>query len=141
MGLVISHARHHLHSYYVIRNSELLTGFTDREVEIMAQVARYHRKSAPKTKHEEYARLSEHDQGLVRILAGILRIANALDRSSRSAVRHVDSQIEKGRVVLRLDTDGDASLEVFTANDRKGLLESELGSQIFLTLKGETGVE
>src|SRR4029079_9682033 len=46
VGLVISHSKHHLHSYYVIRNSEL-TGLTDNEIEIMAQIARYHRKSAP----------------------------------------------------------------------------------------------
>ena len=47
VGLFISHTKHHLHTYYVIRNSEHLTGFTDREIEIIAQVARYHRKSAP----------------------------------------------------------------------------------------------
>ena len=46
VGLVISHSKHHLHSYYVIRNSEL-TGLTDGEIEIIAQIARYHRKSAP----------------------------------------------------------------------------------------------
>ena len=48
VGLFISHSQHHLHSYYVIRNSERLTGFTDTEIEIIAQIARYHRKSAPK---------------------------------------------------------------------------------------------
>src|SRR5205085_6365600 len=74
VGLVISHARHHLHSYYVIRGAEHLTGFTDHEIEIIAQVARYHRKSAPKSKHAEFATLSEADQQVVRTLAAILRI-------------------------------------------------------------------
>ena len=53
VGLVISHSKHHLHSYYVIRNSEL-TGLTDTEIEIIAQIARYHRKSAPKASHAEF---------------------------------------------------------------------------------------
>ena len=57
VGLFVSHAGHHKHSYYVIRNSEQLTGFTDREIELIAQVARYHRKSAPRQKHPEFAAL------------------------------------------------------------------------------------
>ena len=52
VGFFISHSQHHLHSYYLIRNSEYLTGFTDREIEIIAQTARYHRKSNPKQKHD-----------------------------------------------------------------------------------------
>ncbi len=66
VGLFISHSRHHLHSYYVIRNSEVLTGLTDDEIEIIALLARYHRKSGPRPRHPEFARLSEADQHLVR---------------------------------------------------------------------------
>ena len=62
VGLFVSHAGHHKHSYYVIRNSEMLTGFTDREIELIAQVARYHRKSAPRKKHPEFAALDRDDQ-------------------------------------------------------------------------------
>src|SRR5690606_16740324 len=62
VGLFVSHAAHHKHSYYVIRNSEHLTGFTDREIELIAQVARYHRKSAPRKKHPEFAVLDRDDQ-------------------------------------------------------------------------------
>ena len=86
VGLVISHDRHHLHSYYVIRNSELLTGFTDHELEIIALVARYHRKSTPKARHPEYANLHEADQRVVEILSGMLRIAAGLDRTRAGAV-------------------------------------------------------
>ena len=81
MGLFISHSQHHLHSYYVIRNTEVLTGLTDDEIEIIALLARYHRKSSPKARHPEFARLSPDDQRLVRALAGILRVAIGLDRS------------------------------------------------------------
>src|SRR5690606_7002390 len=80
VGLVISHSKHHHHSYYVIRNSEL-AGFTDAEIELIALVARYHRKSRPKRSHEPYASLPGDRQRMVRVLAGILRIAIGLDRS------------------------------------------------------------
>ena len=56
IGSHISFGRHHRHSYYLITNGDL-RGFQPEEIEIMALVARYHRRSTPKTSHEEYARL------------------------------------------------------------------------------------
>jgi len=50
IGYHISHSKHHKHSYYIIRNSELL-GFNDNEIKIIANTARYHRKSHPKIEH------------------------------------------------------------------------------------------
>ena len=57
VGLVVAHSQHHLHAYYVIRNSEL-AGLTDSEIEVIAQIARYHRKSEPKQSHQPFAALS-----------------------------------------------------------------------------------
>ncbi|HEX8804906.1 MAG TPA: Ppx/GppA phosphatase family protein, partial [Acidimicrobiales bacterium] len=96
VGLFVSHAGHHKHSYYVIRNSEHLTGFTDREIELIAQVARYHRKSAPRKKHAEFAALTRRDQRRVRTLAAILRVAVGLDRTHAGDV-----------VAVRARSDGD----------------------------------
>jgi len=74
VGLFISHSSHHKHSYYVIRNSEQLTGFTEHEIELIALIARYHRKSHPSEKHAAFAALSKSDQRLVGLLAGMLRL-------------------------------------------------------------------
>jgi exopolyphosphatase/guanosine-5'-triphosphate,3'-diphosphate pyrophosphatase len=131
VGLVISHDRHHLHSYYVIRNSELLTGFTDHELEIIALVARYHRKSTPKTRHLEYARLHEADQRVVEILSGLLRIAAGLDRTRSGAVSRL--RVEGGqkgrplRILVETTPGVDADLELYSAHNRKDLLEDALG--------------
>jgi exopolyphosphatase/guanosine-5'-triphosphate,3'-diphosphate pyrophosphatase len=135
VGLFISSARHHLHSFYIIRNSDLLLGFTDHEIDLIAQVARYHRKSTPKSRHPEFARLDDDDQHLVRVLAGILRVAIALDRSRQSVVRHVDVQTadggDKKPLVIEVDSDGvDPSLELYTVEDRKALLEEALGTEV-----------
>ena len=136
VGLFVSHDRHHLHSYYVIRNSDLLVGFTDREVEIIAQVARYHRKSAPKIRHEEFARLGEEDQVVVRTLAGILRVAIALDRTRAGLVEKVtvadgagDDELE----VVVAAGGREIDLELYTAETRKGLLEDALGVSVRFT--------
>ena len=138
VGLFVSHAAHHKHSYYVIRNSEHLAGFTDREIELVALIARYHRKSAPKPKHPEFAALDVNDRRLVRACAGLLRVAIGLDRtqSARVAgvqVRGVDGTDGKdGRVRLEvIPRDGtEVGLEVFSADERKDLLEETLGVSV-----------
>jgi exopolyphosphatase/guanosine-5'-triphosphate,3'-diphosphate pyrophosphatase len=128
VGLFISHSGHHKHSYYVIRNSEHLTGFTDGEIELIAQIARYHRKSAPKDKHETFAALDEVDQNVVRTLAGILRIAIGLDRAHRGSVGGLHVREEGDALVLELDAEegADTSVEVWSAEERKGLLAEVL---------------
>jgi exopolyphosphatase/guanosine-5'-triphosphate,3'-diphosphate pyrophosphatase len=131
VGLVISHSKHHLHSYYVIRNSEL-TGLTDNEIEIIAQIARYHRKSAPKAGHSEFGRLSLDDQRLVRTLAAILRVAIGLDRSHDGRVRSVTAHMRRDRLVIEAASKRgkEISLELYTANERSGLLEEVLGQRV-----------
>jgi exopolyphosphatase/guanosine-5'-triphosphate,3'-diphosphate pyrophosphatase len=132
VGLLVSHDRHHLHSYYVIRNAEALTGFTDEEVELMAQVARYHRKSAPKPTHAEFASLTDDAQHVVRVLAGLLRVGIALDRTRSGTVRDVEVALTKRQLRITPVGDGDMSLECYTADARKGLLEEALDLEVVI---------
>jgi exopolyphosphatase/guanosine-5'-triphosphate,3'-diphosphate pyrophosphatase len=132
VGLLVSHDRHHLHSYYVIRNSDLLTGFTDEEIELIAQVARYHRKSAPKSSHSEFAALSPDAQHVVKVLAGILRIGIALDRTRTGSVRDVDVEVGDHQITIVPEGDGDMTLERYTADSRRALLEDALGVEVVI---------
>jgi exopolyphosphatase/guanosine-5'-triphosphate,3'-diphosphate pyrophosphatase len=133
VGLTIAHSKHHLHSYYVIRNSEL-AGLTDHEIEIVAQVARYHRKSSPKAAHDEFRRLSDDDQRVVRVLAGILRVAIGLDRSHDGRVTSVHARQDGPRLVVEAHTAGDADLELelYTAHERSDLLAAVTGLEVEL---------
>jgi exopolyphosphatase/guanosine-5'-triphosphate,3'-diphosphate pyrophosphatase len=132
VGLFISHAQHHKHSAYIIRTTDRLAGFTEREVELISAIARYHRKSEPKAKHPEWAGLDEDDQGAVRCLAGLLRVAIGLDRNHSARVEAVSVADEGGRLVVSAvpAADGDISLELYAATTRKALLESALGLPI-----------
>ena len=135
VGLVVAHSKHHLHAYYMIRNSEL-AGLTDGEIEVIAQVARYHRKSEPKQSHEAFAALGESDQRLVRSLAAVLRVAIGLDRRHEGRVVGVKVGGAIGgqddpvaiRAVPAPDTE--IGLELFAADERKGLLERVLGRPV-----------
>ena len=132
VGFFISHAQHHRHSYYIIRNSEYLTGFTNHEIEMIAQVARYHRKSAPKPKHEEFARLSLKDQMIVKKLSGLLRVADALDRTHANLIRSLRCEWAGQSLTIHLETANSdiPSLEIYTAETRKDLFEEALGVKV-----------
>jgi exopolyphosphatase/guanosine-5'-triphosphate,3'-diphosphate pyrophosphatase len=131
VGLVISHSKHHLHSYYVIRNSEL-AGLTDHEIEIIALVARYHRKSSPKASHPQFVALDEASQSVVRTLSAILRVAIGLDRSYDGRVVGVRAEVNRKRLVIEAIAQPglDIGLEVYTAHERSGLLEQVLAMRV-----------
>ena len=124
IGLYLSHAQHHRHSYYLIRNSELL-GFTENEKEIIANVARYHRKSHPKPKHYSFMMLTPEDQSVVKKLASILRIADGLDRSHAARVQRVTCLKDKGILTIKLfhKPAAQLSLEEWGAETKKNLFE------------------
>ncbi len=134
VGLFVSHSGHHKHSYYVIRNSEHLMGFTDREIELIAQVARYHRKSQPsEDKHAEFAALHDDDRARVRSMAALLRVAIGLDRNHDGAVDGVVVEDRGDAVVMRLvpvEPEADLTLEQYSADHRSSLLSQQLGCEV-----------
>ena len=129
IGFFISHAQHHRHSYYIIRNSEYLTGFTSHEIELIAQIARYHRKSAPRQKHEEFARLASTDQLVIRKLSALLRLASGLDRTHASLIENLRCELSGSHLTVYLKTapSVDPQLEVYTAESRKDCFEEVFG--------------
>lgn len=135
VGLFISHSAHHKHSYYVIRNTDQLVGFTDHEIEIMALVARYHRKSTPSSRHPEYRALSKADQRIVSILAGMLRVGIALDRTHSSVIRDVTCAVGPDAIAVtaHVSPGVDPSLELYAADQRKDLLEDAIGLPLQIT--------
>ncbi len=135
VGLFISHSSHHKHSYYVVRNAEALTGFTEHEIELVALVARYHRKSHPSSKHAEFDRLRDEDKAIVRVLAGLLRIAIGLDRGHRQVVKSLRVFNSGGLLTIEpvaTDEGADLDLQLYAANERSGLLADALGVDVIV---------
>lgn len=135
IGYYISHAAHHKHALYLILNSEML-GFNDEEIALIANVARYHRKSHPKTRHPEFAQLNKGDQERVRILSGILRIADGLDRTHRGIVENISLVLDEKQILLIPETarKADATFEYWSMERKKELLEEKIGRTIQLKI-------
>ncbi len=118
VGAFINYQKHHKHSYYIISQTEI-PGFTGDELDLVAQVARYHRKGEPALHHQPYVDLAAGDRTRVCRLSAILRVADALDREHRQAVRDVVATVHDDTVILEISGRGDLSLERW-ALDKKG---------------------
>ena len=113
IGDFISFNNHHMHSHYIIRNAELL-GFDQREILIMADLARFHRKKIPRKKDPDLDDLDEHSQKVVILLSSLLRIAESLDRSHTGLVKQTEFlNVQKGSAVIAIHSDEDVQLEVW----------------------------
>ena len=133
VGRFISRGAHHKHSYYVIRSSDRLLGFAEREVELIALVARYQRKALPRLGHAEFAALNVADRARVQLLAGILRVAIALDRTRAGAVESLTAQVGESLVIrCAVSAGADATVELYTANQRSDLLAAACGLAVRL---------
>lgn len=130
IGYFISYNRHHKHSYHLIRHARL-DGFTPRQKELVANIARYHRGSLPKKKHVNFRCLSAEDQQLVQRLGGILRLADGLDRCRNQRVTELCCRVEGERFYLTLHTDSeDLSVEIYGASRKGDLFEKTFGYKI-----------
>jgi exopolyphosphatase/guanosine-5'-triphosphate,3'-diphosphate pyrophosphatase len=125
----------------VIRNSEQLTGFTNHEIELIAIIARYHRKSLPSDKHPEFAALSKPDRRRVSIIAGLLRLAIGFDRRHAASVRSVRVVLDAASVRIEPigDPDVELDVEIYAARERATLLAEALGVEV--TIDGPTVID
>ena len=135
VGYHISHASHHRHSLYIIRNSELL-GFNENEINIIAHTARYHRKSHPKSGHQEFKALPSDIQLIIKKLAAILRIADSFDRTHRKLVSGLDVTIKNKSVEIQLHCSSKIKpdIELWNLDRRKGLFEEVFNKKVVVKL-------
>ncbi|GIX06549.1 MAG: phosphatase [Candidatus Poribacteria bacterium] len=133
IGKLINVRRHHRHGQYLIENADLL-GFTPREVALVANLVRYHREAKPKKKHEAYGALKKSDRKIVDRLAGILRLAEAFDRTSFQMIEAIHVDVEEETVHLTALARGDVEVELSLARERKDLLERALKRPIEIHL-------
>lgn len=136
VGQFISYRRHHRHSHYLISNSEL-PGFTPDQIELVALVARYHRRAEPKDAHPEFAALSRNDQSRVRRLAALLRVADALDREHEQKVTAVEARVADGEVELEIQGSGDLLLEQWALQKKSRMFEQEFGLAVRPALRSD----
>jgi exopolyphosphatase/guanosine-5'-triphosphate,3'-diphosphate pyrophosphatase len=128
IGDFVGFESHHKHSHYLITQTDLM-GLSPTHKEVVANVARYHRKAMPDLSHPGFRKLDRKDRTTVRKLAALLRVADAFDREHHAKVLEVAARVTPGRIALRAianpsaGVDLDLSLERWTALRKADLME------------------
>jgi exopolyphosphatase/guanosine-5'-triphosphate,3'-diphosphate pyrophosphatase len=132
VGQLVSYRKHHRHSYQLIMHAERLNlSASDRL--LVALISRYHRKQGPSRKHEEFAALVPEDQGIVRRMSALLRVADGLDRGHTAAVERVNVSIASDRLQMDVTprvAGADLSLECWGAERKSDVLAKVLDREV-----------
>lgn len=134
IGGFISFKRHHKHSLYLISQSEL-PGFSPEEMLMIANVARYHRKSPPSSRHDQFTRLSAGEQERVCRMAALIRLADALDREHLQKVSDLRVEIRGGKAILLIRGTGDLLLERWALQNKSDYFNRLFNMQVILDVQ------
>ena len=114
IGMSVDYDDHHKHSRYLVLNSGL-PGFTQREVAIIGQAVRFHRKGMPSGGGFEKL-LRPGDEQILDRCALLLRLAEDLERSRDQLIREVGVRCDDDAVRLELRADGDVRVARWAAS-------------------------
>ncbi len=131
VGYAVAPRSHHKHSMYLISRGDLF-GLSKRDALLAALIARYHRRASPKPFHQGYATLDWEDRTNVAQMAAILRLADALDRSGSQRIGPLHCQVAGGRLVLRVPTADDLSLEQLALEQKAAMFTEIFGMPVLL---------
>ena len=134
IGYHIAHESHQKHALYLIKNSEL-TGFSEAERAVISNIARYHRGPLPKKRHGDFAALNLADREIVCKLAGIVKLADALDRSHDSRVFDLECAQEPGHLHLQLFSEAGCENELLEVERKRDLFEEAFQRSLDLSVR------
>jgi len=120
IGWLVGRKKHHKHSKYLILHGNL-EPFSPREIKMIGNIARYHRKALPSASQRSYRKMREKDRYIVRVGAALLRVADGLDRSNSAVVNDLRCRIRNRKVDIVVKSRGDAELEIWSARSRSQL--------------------
>ena len=141
IGDYVRYDGHHKHTWYLIQHADII-GLSPDERAVVANIARYHRKSLPDASHPNFRDLDKDARAKVRSLAAILRIADALDREHLGKVKSVRAEIDESKRRLSLDITGDEDreLEEWTVRAKSDLLRDVFDLEVVMNSRARDSV-
>ena len=128
VGAAIDYDDHHKHSLYLILNAGL-PGWSQRELRLIALIARYHRKGEPDV-GPMGPLAKKRDGERLRLLAGITRLAEQFERSRDGSVRDLHVASDNGVVRLEARTRREDPVAIWSARRNADLLASAIGRDV-----------
>ena len=129
IGSFINSKSKHKHSSYLIRNSDFF-GVGERDIDLIALVARYHRGATPQPRHDVYSQLDRYLRVAVAKLAAMLRIAKGLDVTNTQRIESIEATVQGNRLRLGVSGLADVSMEQAEMQQVTELFEDIFGKQV-----------
>ncbi|MCX7747619.1 MAG: HD domain-containing protein [Clostridia bacterium] len=135
VGKHINLNRHDIHSYNIIRNQDIM-GVSSRELNLIANIARYHSEETPELSHENYAVLNDCDRVIVSKLAAILQLAEALDISHKQKIEKIEITASGRELIFKVKSTSDILLEQQNFVNSAMFFEEVMGNKPLIKRKG-----
>jgi exopolyphosphatase/guanosine-5'-triphosphate,3'-diphosphate pyrophosphatase len=132
IGAFIKASGHNKHGQYIVANSEIF-GLHHDELDIIANVIRYHRGDTPSNADVEYISLQRDERILALKMASILRVAEALDRGHSQKIKNLTVDRRVDTIALHTNWGYDISLELMGMEEKSGLFQDTFGYKIVLS--------
>lgn len=139
-GKFLSFDQHYVHSYHVIMASNLM-GMSEQDLEIIANVAKYHSVIVPRYSHKNFKKLSNHDKVIVAKLVAIIRMADALDRSHNQKIKNIKIELKENQLLIKGETRDNILLEEWTFDTKSEFFQEVFGVKPVLKIKRMIGNE
>lgn len=131
IGETISHSKHDQHGAYIL-SSIPLAGFTPEEAALLRGIVRWHRSKDPKKSDKFAGHFNEMEFHKVSWLSALLRIADGADSSKRQLVNAAKLSIKPDAIFIKLVSDKDIELEIYSARRKRLLLEKISGKDVVI---------
>lgn len=131
IGEHVAHEGHEKHAAYLVRNGGL-RGFSPSEITMLVALVRWHRRGEVRS-DSRTGDLDRYALQKCKILTGLLRIADGLDRSRHQIVTDIQVSSNPSLILFRLSTRLDPELEIWGARRKRGVLEAALGRDVEFT--------
>lgn len=135
IGKYISYSEHNMNSYYIIKTQNI-TGLSNNEVDIIANIAGYHEGDIPSLVHPNYGALSAKDRLIVSKLTAILQIAESLDVSHKQKISKIDVAVSGDKIYFIPSSKENILLEEWHFNHTVEFFEEVFGIKPVIKHKG-----
>lgn len=131
IGMFIRASSHQKHGQYIVANSEIF-GLHRDELEVVANVIRYHRGEQPSTEDIAFIALQREDRILVLKLASILRAADSLDHGHSQQVKRIAVERKRESLIIRAEGDIDRNFERIGFEEKIDMFQDVFGYKVTL---------
>lgn len=131
VGMFVSPREHHKHSLYILMQTEIF-GLSTSERELVALLARYHRRYNPEPNHPHFSDLTREERMIVFKLAALLRVADALDRSHAQRIKNIVLRREGSRLTIVTPGIEDTTIEQIAINSKCDIFREIYGYDVVL---------